>query len=572
MAPRKLLPSLLAALLATGVLASLALASSHREAPAISKDPTADNTDLYAFRSPDKPSTVTFISCWLPLLEPAGGPNFFSFDDDAVYTIIVDNVGDAEDHIVYEFRFKTHTRNGNTFLYNTGAVTSPSDPDLNVYQTYSVKKIVNGHSETIGSDLRVQPNRVGPKSTPNINELASESIHKLEDGSRVFAGERDDAFFVDLGGVFDLLTIRKLPGDLGEGVDGLRGFNTMAIALQVPITKLTKDGKTASETGQPILGVYSTTERNGKRVSRLGAPLVNEVVIPLKDKDKWNYSDPKDDGQFLSYVTDPELGKLLKALYGIDVPPAPRNDLVAVFLTGVPGLTKPENGRANEMLRLNVKIAPSMNPSRLGVLGGDLAGFPNGRRLDDDVTDIELRAVAGVLIPAFNKAPNNRLGDGVDFNERQTTSSFPYIARPFDPVAHNHHRVEPANGPGPSAQRMNSGVAVEEGTITIESEESGPDMMPTADEDLPLQVASSIPARRVTLRYTLARDAAVTLKIYDVQGRVVRRITDERMQAGTVDTEWNGNDDMGSFVGKGVYFARYSVDGKLVNTKKLVIQ
>jgi hypothetical protein len=201
-----------------------------------------------------------------------------------------------------------------------------------------------------------------------------------------------------------------------------------------------------------------------------------------------------------------------------------------------------------------------------------LAGFPNGRRLDDDVTDIELRAVAGVLIPAFNKAPNNRLGDGVDFNDRQTTSAFPYIARPFDPVAHNHHRVEPANAPGPAAERLNSGVAVDEGTITVESEESTPDMVPGADEDAPLQVASTLPARKVTLRFALSRDAAVTLKIYDVQGRVVRRLIDERTRAGAVDTEWNGNDDNGSFVGKGVFFARYSVDGKLVNTKKLVIR
>jgi len=250
-------------LLVAGVTASTAFASSHREAPAISKDPTADNTDLYAFRSPDKPTTVTLISNWEPLLEPAGGPNFYAFDDKAVYQIIVDNVGDAEDHVVYQFYFTTHTRNGNTFLYNTGAVTTPGDRDLNVYQTYSVKKIVNGSSEWIGQDLAMQPNRVGPKSTPSISELGAEAVHKLSDGSRVFAGERDDPFFVDLGGVFDLLTIRKLPGDLGEGVDGLRGFNTMSIAIQVPITLLTKDGKTASTTKYPILGVYTTTERDG---------------------------------------------------------------------------------------------------------------------------------------------------------------------------------------------------------------------------------------------------------------------------------------------------------------------
>jgi len=333
---------------------------------------------------------VTLISNWLPLLEPAGGPNFYAFDDNAVYTIIVDNVGDAQDHIIYQFYFKTHTRNGNTFLYNTGAIHSPNDPNLNVYQTYSVKKIVDGNSEWIGQDLIMQPNRVGPKSTPDISDLAEDSIHKLSDGSYVFAGEREDPFFVDLGAVFDLLTIRKLPGDIGGGVDGLRGFNTMSIALQVPIENLTKDHQGAKDTKNPVLGIYSTTERDGKQVSRLGAPLVNEVVIPLKDKDKFNVSDPADDGQFLNYVTDPEPSRLLHALYGISVPPPPRNDLVAVFLTGIPGLTQPANGKPNEMLRLNVSIKPTENPSRLGVLGGDLAGFPNGRRLADDVTDIEI--------------------------------------------------------------------------------------------------------------------------------------------------------------------------------------
>ncbi len=569
MAPRNLFSSMFAALFVAGALsASIATASSHREAPAISKDPTADNTDVYAFRSPDKPGTITMISNWLPLLEPAGGPNFFSFDDKAVYTIIVDNVGDAQDHIVYEFTFKTHVRNGNTFLYNTGAVTSPSDPDLNVYQTYTVKKIVNGSSTTLGQNLLTQPNRVGPKSTPDIAELGEDSVHKLSDGSYVFAGERDDPFFVDLGGVFDLLTIRKLPGDLGQGVDGLRGFNTLSIAIQVPIEKLTKDSKTASETKFPILGIYSTTERDGKRVSRLGAPLVNEVVIPLKDKDKWNASDPSGDGQFLSYVTNPELAGLLNALYGISVPPAPRNDLVAVFLTGVAGLTQPAGGTPNEMLRLNVSIAPSTNPSRLGVLGGDLAGFPNGRRLADDVTDIELRAVAGVLVNGYNISPNNRLGDGVDFNDRSFLKEFPYVARPFDPVAHNHHRTEPASGPGPAAERLDAGHADGESAIVIESE----DFVEGADEDTPLQIRSSQPAKRALLRYTLAREAAVTLRIFDVQGRTVKTLVDERNRPGAIDVQWDGSDDFGSFAGNGVFFARYSVDGKLVNTKKLVVR
>jgi len=437
MSSSRLFPPLVAALVLSGALAApLALASSHREAPGIAKDPTADNTDVYAFRSPDKPGTVTLIANWEPLLEPAGGPNFYSFDDKAVYQIIVDNTGDAQDHVVYQFYFTNHTRSGDTFLYNTGPIKSPADPNLNVYQTYSVKKIIDGAGEWIGQDPSMQPNRVGPKSTPNFNELGEESVNKLSDGSYVLAGERDDPFFVDLGSIFDLLTIRKPPGDLGGGVDGLRGFNTMSIALQVPIENLTKDHQGPGTTQYPVLGIYSTTERDGKRVSRLGAPLVNEVVIPLKDKDKFNASDPADDAQFLNYVVDPELAKLLHALYGISVPPAPRNDLVAVFLTGIPGLTQPKNGKPNEMLRLNVSINPTRNPSRLGVLGGDLAGFPNGRRLADDVTDVALKAVAGAAYPLLHPdyTPDplaGRLGDGVDMNDKPFMSTFPYVASPW---------------------------------------------------------------------------------------------------------------------------------------------
>ena len=573
----------LSSLLLTGLVgASLAFASSHREAPGIAKDPTADNTDVYAFRSPDKPSTATLIANWLPIAEPAGGPNFFQFDDKAVYQIHVENQVNGR-HIVYEFHFKTTIRNPKTFLYNTGAVTSPTDSDLNIYQTYSVRKMVNGSGEWIGQDLRTQPNRVGPKSTPNINDLATKSIYDLSDGSKVFAGERDDPFFVDTGALFDLLTIRKLPGDQGEGVDGLRGFNVLTIALQVPISELAKSGSGGGDDDDdanikagtnnhidadyPIIGVYASTERAGKRVSRLGSPLVNEVVIPLGDKDKWNMSDPKDDAQFLKYVTDPEPARLLKALYNINVPPTPRNDLVAVFLTGVKDLNQPRNGTPSEVLRLNLKIEPSSNPSRLGVLGGDLAGFPNGRRLADDVTDIELRALAGVLVPGFNVAPNNRLGDGVDFNERAFLTKFPYVAFPHDGYAHNHHRTEPSNSAGPAAERLGSGAATDEVAIFIEEDDYVAGM-----EVEPMQVRGEMPAKRALLRYALARDANVTLRIFDVQGRNVKTLIDEHSKAGAVDVQWDGSDDFGATAGKGVFFARYSVDGKLVNTKKLVIR
>ena len=418
--------------LAVGLAPASLFASSHREAPGITKDPVADNTDTYAFVSPDAPSTVTLVANWDPMLEPAGGPNFYQWDDNAYYYIKIDNAGDARDHIVYEFRFTTTTLNGNTFLYNTGPITSLDDPDFNVRQTYTVTRYDDGAPTVLGSGIPVPPSNIGPASTPSYNALAQAAVTTLSDGSKVFAGERDDPFFVDLGGVFDLLTIRRPPGDKGKGVDGVGGFNCLTIAIQIPKTRLTKDGLDAGS-DNAIIGVYSTTARaatttlNGDgtistggpliQVSRLGAPLVNEIVIPRASKDKFNASSPLDDGQFLSYVTNPEPAGLLNLLYGISVPPAPRNDLVAVFLTGVPGLNQPANVVPAELMRLNMSIPPSASPSRLGVLAGDLAGFPNGRRLADDVTDIELRAVAGVLVDGFNIAPNNRLGDGIDAND-----------------------------------------------------------------------------------------------------------------------------------------------------------
>src|SRR5690242_20307081 len=216
-------------------------ASSHREAPLISNDPQADNTDLYAFVSPDKPDTVTIISNWIPLVEPAGGPNYYKFADDASYYIYVDNVGDAKPHIWYKFNFKTTVGNGNTFLYNTGPIDSIDSPNWNVKQTYTVTRYDNGTATVLGSNLKTPPDNVGAKSTPNYEALSNAAIQNLSDGSKVFAGQADDSFFVDLN-VFDLLTIRKLPGNAGGGVDGLKGYNVQTIALQVPMSSLTADG------------------------------------------------------------------------------------------------------------------------------------------------------------------------------------------------------------------------------------------------------------------------------------------------------------------------------------------
>jgi len=457
------------ALLGVGILLATigpSLGSSHREAPLISEDPVADNTDTYAFVSPDNPNTVTLVANWIPLEEPAGGPNFHKFGDDVLYQIHVDNDGDAVPDISYEWRFTTQVQNSNTFLYNTGPITSLTDPDFNVRQTYSLAVVRNGQRTVLGSGIPTPPVNIGPRSTPNYDALAAAAV-KTIGNVKTFAGQRDDPFFVDLGSVFDLAGLRPLngahviPRSAANGVDGVGGYNTHTIAIQVPTSELILPG-------QPIIGVYAQTKRlqvrvlqpglpgapprqqgNWINVSRLGMPLVNEVVIPLGQKDKFNNSEPVNDGQFASFVLDPEPARLIPILYpGVSVPPAPRNDIATIFLTGIPGLNQPPNVKASEMIRLNTSIAPTAAAgagNRLGILAGDNAGFPNGRRLEDDVTDIELRALAGAtpFTPSFNISPNNILGDGVDRNDRPFLTTFPYVPAPHQGYDHAHHRVGP---------------------------------------------------------------------------------------------------------------------------------
>ena len=445
-----------AGLVAGAVL--LGVASSHREAPLISADPLADNTDVYAFVSPDAPDTVTLIANWIPLEAPNGGPNFYKFGDDVLYRINIDNDGDANDDIVYEFRFRTRIQNKQTFLYNTGPIASLDDPNFNIRQTYSVTRIDRQGRHALADNLATPPVNVGARSTPNYDALANAAIFTLPDGSRVFAGQRDDPFFVDLGSVFDLLGLRPfnaahvIPLPPAPGVDGLKGINTHTVAIQVPKRLLTHDGSLGTDAANTnsIIGVYSTTLRRRLRienddhdgdrdddwvqVSRLGMPLVNEVVIPLGKKDRFNASDPHDDQQFASLVLNPEPARLIPVLYPVvHVPAAPRNDLVAIFLTGIAGLNQPAHVRPSEMIRLNMAIPPSASPDRLGLLAGQQDGFPNGRRLVDDIVDIEVRALAGAtpFTPAFNVAPNNLLGDGVDANDKAFLPNFPYVASPF---------------------------------------------------------------------------------------------------------------------------------------------
>ncbi len=423
-------------------------ASSHREAPMISQDPVADNTDFYAFVSPANADRVTFIANFIPLEAPSGGPNFDKFDDNVLYEIMIDNNGDAVEDITFQFRFRTEVRNPNTFLYNTGPITSLDSANWNVRQFYTVTRVDGprrrGRPTVLASDVPSPPVNVGFRSTPNYDALATAAIRQLPGGMQVFAGPRDDSFYVDLN-VFDLLAVP--PAD-NNNSDSLAGFNVHSIALEVPIAMLTANGgrPVASDTNA-IIGSWSTASRpsvtsrgpaqerhsgNFIQVSRLGQPLVNEVVIPRGTKDAFNAIEPTADAAALPFVTDPEVPKLLLALFGIQSPPAPRNDLVTIFLTGIPGLNQPTGVRPSEMLRLNTGIAPNPNGNRFGVLAGDTAGFPNGRRLGDDVVDIALRVVAGAspLTPNFNTGINAQLGDGVAGNDKPYLTVFPYIAAP----------------------------------------------------------------------------------------------------------------------------------------------
>ncbi len=474
---------LLVGLVALGLLVfpTSVLGSSHREAPLISTDPTADNTDVYAFVSPDKPDTVTLVADYIPLEDPAGGPNFYAFDDKVLYAIHVDNNGDGKDDVTYQFRFQTVTKNPNTFLYNTGQLTTQGDPDWNRQQSYSVTRVMGGTSTLLDHFDPTTPVNIGPRSTPNYAMLEQKNINGLSNGGLAFVGQRDDPFFVDTGSIFDLAGLRPfnaahlIPLGTAPGVDGLGGFNTHSIIIRVPITEVTSNHKMNPATARAAtIGVWASASRQTQRVlkpdgsqatsgawqqvSRLGNPLINEVVIPLGAKDYWNSQPPYADKQFAKYYTSPEVAGLINLLYPSlpDVATTNRTDLAQILLTGVPGLNNTGTVQS-DMLRLNTGIAPCTADSatdtvgkcsRLGVLSGDLAGFPNGRRLSDDVTDIELRAIAqgyGTFLATNfglpNKSPNKLVGDGVNTNDMAFNAHFPYVASPFQGYNHTHHKV-----------------------------------------------------------------------------------------------------------------------------------
>jgi hypothetical protein len=451
---------------------SASYASSHREAPLISGDPRADNTDTYAFVSPDKPDTVTIVASWDPFEEPNGGPNFYAWATNARYNIKIDNNGDGIADVIYAWRFKNHYRDSaNQFLVNTGPVNHLTDSTLNFYQTYTLTERKNGVTETELKDKIAAPSDVGPKSMPDYKTLRDESIAQgqLPDGGQNFVGQSDDPFFLDLR-VFDLL----YGGDLSEGgQDTLDGYNVNTIALQVPKTDLALNGRPDRN---PVIGVWSTTDERatvGKRhvwrqVSRLGNPLVNEAVVPLKYKDAFNTIGPAVDhtiAPVVAKVTDPIVPKLVQAIYGLPAPPTPRNDLVEIFLTGICKTCGPINADLNSQLlnqgvnkskfvpsdelRLNTSVPPTAEPNRMGVIGGDNQGFPNGRRLADDVIDIALQVMEGAATNGPVAALAN--GDGVDANDVPFEATVPYVALPHDTAVNQTNKavaLPPADGGG----------------------------------------------------------------------------------------------------------------------------
>ncbi|HEY3174816.1 MAG TPA: DUF4331 domain-containing protein [Candidatus Polarisedimenticolia bacterium] len=513
-----------------------AMASSHREAPLTAIDRTADITDFYAFVSYDDPGRVTMIMGVDPFLEPANGPNYFPFDESILYAIKVDNDNDALEDVSFEFRFITELRLPGVPVGFAGAgagvpaplnspapvppgapiippaitaLDGPGSEGLGLRQRYTVTMIL-GHGEGAkripltnpeGRTLYAVPSNVGPRTMPAYAGLVDQGIFPLERGVKAFAGTTDDAFWIDLGAAFDSLNFRVIPtvdvdgngGYTSTGIpavmsadqdaaqvnfvsDSVSGYNVNHIAVEVPITLLTKTG-TLLPMNHPnaTIGTWSTTSRQAitlrrtaqsdkssgpwKQVQRMGNPLFNELLIGTDMKDEWSRSRPKDDARFAGYALDPLVARIANAAYGgaLTIPEVPRLDLLPVVFY-MPPIAAPgtPQGPVADLLRLNTGVAPTpySGQSRLGVLGGDPAGFPNGRRVGDDVTDIVLRLVVGGVLAAdkngvsLDRFPNNRLGDGVNVNDIPYLTSFPYVGYAHDGVNRRHlDPAEPGGGP-----------------------------------------------------------------------------------------------------------------------------
>ncbi|HYM10251.1 MAG TPA: DUF4331 domain-containing protein [Bryobacterales bacterium] len=465
-------PTLAAGLVA--LLAASCFAASHRNGPLLLEDQTANLNDMYFFRSPEAPDKAVLIMSAQGFQNPGNGPSYYKFSDSVVYGFNINNARglDGNADLQIQFAFSTRIRNTNTILsYGStlAPITSIDSDGINLYQTYGVVvRHSNGKTDYFNTDvnghpLSVAPPNIGPKTTPNYEQnLGATSVFTLANGMRVFAGPRDDGFYFDSAATFDLLNFHApapvLPGpyDASQGdpypkqFDHFAGYNISAIAVEVPIAMLTANSQVPTDPKDPnaTVGAWATTQRqlvevrpspdkpvyfgDYVQIDRVGNPLTVEVFIPVAMKDYWNRSAPANDAQFAPFFANPELVAVLKAVYGLNVPAAPRMDLLGVF--------------APDLQRLNLAVPPSASPSRLGPLAGDNAGWPNGRRVGDDVVDVGLRALAGVLVPGFNIAPNNQLGDGVNSNDVPYLNRFPFLGTPH--AGYDHTQRDGTNGRG----------------------------------------------------------------------------------------------------------------------------
>lgn len=479
-------------------------AANHREAPITALDHKADITDVYAFRSYDGGVTprVTLILCVDPLLEPANGPNWFPFDPEVLYEIKVDNNNDAVADITFQFRFNTEQRLPNLFQVYAGAggginapanspapvapgtpivppqINSFSSTGLGMRQSYTVTVVKNGAASSIAGSgpLYAVPANVGPRTMDYAALFSAGTYASTTQNVSLFAGTTDDAFWIDLGGAFDTLNTHISPvlSPLQDAAaqnfasDTVSGYAVNSIAIEVPVSMLTRTGNVEpANSPAATIGVWGTTSRprvtvrqspsphqgsgGFRQVQRMGNPLINELLVGTGFKDRFSMDEPKNDSQFANFFLDPNLARILNAATGgaIAIPTPPRTDLLPLVTYAPPiAAAGTAAGPVADLLRLNTGVTPTApaNASRLGLLAGDPAGYPNGRRVFDDVTDISLRAVAGVFNPAFNVSPNNVLGDGVNINDAPYRISFPYLAN--CPSGRDRRHVDPGEAGG----------------------------------------------------------------------------------------------------------------------------
>ena len=475
---------LLGALAAGVLLVAMSAGSSHREAPSSTRDPQADWTDLYAYTARDAPNALTIVGNVDPFQLPQGGPNFNStFDPKARYYINVDNSGDGKADVRYRFEFRDNLRGtaDQGYAQSLPTVDSVNDPDFAFRQLYTVteerfnRRGRRTARRTVARNV-VVPGNVGPKTMPNYDAVVRSGIGTLTGGGRVFVGARDDPFFIDLGGAFDSINLCRGTGNEGGCRDDLAGFNVNSIVLQLPEARVTRDRQnvTGAADNQAAVGVWASTERQRLQVSnsssrqtrrsqvrrrslarftqvnRLGNPLVNELVVPLTVKDKFNRTKPHNDKQYGAAVLKPFPAAALNALFNLGIKETGRTDIVQALLTGIPGVTQIGTKPAiADTLKVNLGVPPSETENRFGVIGGDNAGFPNGRRLGDDVVDITLRVVGGYLVPENQGGKKLPLGDGVDRNNLDFLSTFPYVAPPQPGRSVEFGRTEPVHDPTP---------------------------------------------------------------------------------------------------------------------------